>query len=400
MSDHSPSVCWLGTGRYTYPLDDTQTKKWATLAELGIDMRVIGFSTDMRFRHFAQSAHFYLLPELPTAVLRYLELFLLAPWLLLWLALRYNVQAIISRSPIDGAIGAFVKLALRLLGRRVALVVESHGDFEISSFQQRQLSGAKIYSAVLNVCARFALRHADRLRSVSAMTRRQLEAYAPTTPMHQFMGWLDSRAFTETPRAVPLSKSQNVVYAGVLIPRKGVHILIEAFAQIAVQFPETLLYLVGDARINEAYARQLKAEVERFGLRSRVVFVGAVSQQALATYLGRARVLVLPSFSEGLGRVLVEAMLCGTPAIGSAVDGIPDVVQDGITGYLVPPGDVDALARRIAEVLGDPEIEAMGMRARAFAETFFSPEAYVEGYRHLLDEALSGTRHDRQPAAV
>ncbi|MCA9907085.1 MAG: glycosyltransferase, partial [Anaerolineae bacterium] len=259
---------------------------------------------------------------------------------------------------------------------------------------------ARVYSALLNVCARFALRHADGLRSVSGMTRQQLEAYAPTAPMHQFMAWTDSAAFTEKSRAVPLSKSQNVVYAGVLIPRKGVHILIEAFVQIASRFPQTMLYLVGDAWINEAYTQQLKAQVEQFGLRSRVVFVGAVSQQALAAYLGRARVLVLPSFSEGLGRVLVEAMLCGTPAIGSAVDGIPDVVQDGINGYLVPPGDVDALTHRIAGVLDDLEIEAMGARAQAFAKTFFSPEAYVEGYRHLLDEVLSGTRHDRQPAAI
>ncbi|MCC6614377.1 MAG: glycosyltransferase [Anaerolineae bacterium] len=400
MSTQEVSVCWLGSGRYTQPLDETQAKKWAALAQLQVSMHVIGFATDLRFRHFVQAARFYLLPELSAAPLRYVELFALAPMVLFWLVLRHNVEVIISQSPIDGAIGAFVKLVARLFGKRIALIVESHGDFSISIFQQRAMSAAGIYRALLKWCARFALRHADRLRSVSGMTRRQLESYAPDTPMHQFMAWTDSSVFRETPRAIPLTEAQAIVYAGVLIPRKGVHILIEAFAQIAPQFPAATLVLVGDAQANETYAQQLRDQVEQLGLGARVTFVGAVSQRELASYMGRARVLVLPSFSEGLGRVLVEAMLCGTPAIGSAVDGIPDVVQDGVNGYLTPPGDADALAARLADTLNDPEIELMGERARTFAETYFSPEAYVEGYRRLLDQALKAARHDREPAAV
>jgi len=400
MSTQDVSVCWLGSARYTQPLDETQAKKWAALTQLHVRMYVIGFATDLRFHSFAQSARFYLLPELPAAPLRYVELFLLAPVLLLWLVLRHNVEVVISQSPIDGAIGAFIKLVAQLLGRRVSLVVESHGDFSVSIFQQRKMSGAGIYGALLKMCARFALRHADRLRAVSGMTRRQLESYAPGTPMHQFMAWTDSHVFRETPRTVPLKETQAVIYAGVLIPRKGVHVLIEAFARLAPQFPTSILYLVGDTLANETYAQQLRAQVEQLVLHSQVVFVGAVSQQELAGYMARARVLVLPSFSEGLGRVLVEAMLCGTPAIGSAVDGIPDVVQHGVNGYLTPPGDVDALAARLMDVLTDPDIEAMGSHARTFADTFFAPTAYVEGYRHLLDEALKAARHDRKPAAV
>ncbi|MBE0688786.1 MAG: glycosyltransferase, partial [Anaerolineae bacterium] len=393
------SVCWLGSARYNQPLDETQAKKWAMLTQLHVDMYVIGFATDLRFHRFAQAAHFFLLPELPAAPLRYIELFVLAPGLLLWLVLRHNIQVIVSQSPIDGAIGAFVKLVARILGRRIALVVESHGDFTIAVLRQRESAGIPLYRILLSVFSRFALHHADALRVISSVTRQQLEALAPGKSIVVFMAWTDDDAFRHSVRTVSLAACRDILYAGVLVSGKGVHVLVDAFARVAEQIPECKLYLVGKAE-NLSYTRQLQAQVEQLGLSPRVIFTGVVSQQELASYMGRARVLVLPSFSEGLGRVLVEAMLCGTPAIGSGVGGIPDVVQDGVNGYLVPPGDVDALANRLVEVLNDPEIEAMGVRARAFAEAFFSPEAYVEGYRRLLDEALKAVRHDREPAAV
>ncbi|MGQ9663699.1 MAG: glycosyltransferase, partial [Kiritimatiellia bacterium] len=74
-----------------------------------------------------------------------------------------------------------------------------------------------------------------------------------------------------------------------------------------------------------------------------------------------------------------------TAVIGSRVGGIPEMVQDGVNGFLVPPGDEEALADRLRWVLTHPdEVRAMGERAREFARSFFSTEAYVEGYRRLL----------------
>ena len=84
----------------------------------------------------------------------------------------------------------------------------------------------------------------------------------------------------------------------------------------------------------------------------------------------------------------MEAMATGTPVIGSHVGGIPEMVKHGTTGFLVPPGDVAALAERLHWVLAHPaEACAMGCRARAFAEHFFSTAAYVHGYRQIFATA-------------
>jgi glycosyltransferase involved in cell wall biosynthesis len=97
---------------------------------------------------------------------------------------------------------------------------------------------------------------------------------------------------------------------------------------------------------------------------------------------------VLPSTSEGLGRVVIEAMAAGTPVIGSDVGGIPEIVKNGVTGFLVPPKDEITLADRIRWVLEHPEeTREMGRHAHAFAEGFFSTDLYVQHYGELLRRA-------------
>jgi glycosyltransferase involved in cell wall biosynthesis len=382
-------VCWIGNPRYSKPLNPTDEKKWRLLSGLGIRMYAIAFAEDRRPRRFTQYADFYLLPAMPFSILRYSEIFLFSPFLILWLIIRHRVRVIVAQSPYEGAIGAFAKKAARLWGKKVALVVENHGDFEESVFIQRRIKLAGLYRRLMTASARFALRNADALRAISSMTERQLQTHAPGKPVHRFMTWTDSTLFRETPREKALSQTQEILYTGALIPRKGVHLLINAFTRIASAFPDACLWLVGKAE-NQEYAAQLENQAVRLGLKDRIHFVGAVSQSELARHMGRARVLVLPSVSEGLGRVVFEAMLCGTPVIGSRVGGIPDMIQDGVNGYLVTPGDVDALAESLRTILSDPDIEAMGQRARAFAESFFSEEAYLEGYRRLLDSVVDG----------
>lgn len=389
-------VCWLGNPRYTRPLNPTDARKWALLAGLGAQISVIAFAAGPRPRMFAQEGvRFYLLPELPTPPLRYLTMLIGGLLLGMWFVLR-GARVIVAQSPYEGAVGALVKRLARLLGRRAALVVESHGDFASVVFRQRRVTFAGVYRRLMQASARFALRHADALRAVSSSTRDQLAALAPGTPLHQFMAWTDASAFRDTPRSVPLSAARDIAYAGVLTPLKGVHHLLAAFARIADEFPDTQLWLVGRPQ-DAAYAAQLRQQAAAAGLSTRVHFVGAVPQRELAGYMGRARALVLPSSTEGLARVLVEAMFCGTPVIASRVGGLPDIVQDGVNGYLVPPGDVPALAERLRAVLNDPQIGALGERARAYAERIFSEAAYREGYCALLTAALDAAGATPRP---
>jgi glycosyltransferase involved in cell wall biosynthesis len=104
----------------------------------------------------------------------------------------------------------------------------------------------------------------------------------------------------------------------------------------------------------------------------------------LALRMSEAAVLVLPSTSEGLGRVIIEAMATATPVIGSDVGGIPELIKDGVNGFLIPPGDEQALAEKLRWVLNNPDkARAMGHTGHSFAQQVFSTESYIKGYRDI-----------------
>ncbi|RPF47015.1 glycosyltransferase involved in cell wall biosynthesis [Thermodesulfitimonas autotrophica] len=377
-------ICFLGGTRYSQPLDATSEKKFRLLAEAA-GIFVIGFAQNLKPCRFRQHARFYLLPRLPLAGLRYLLMLTAGAALALWLILRHGIRIIVAQSPYEGFAGAVAKRLAGLLGRQVALIVESHGDFEQSLFLQRRVKLPSLYRILMRWTAGYAFKHADILRAVSDSTKEQLKRWAPGKPIVQFPAWTDIEAFLN---ASPEPPATAVLYAGVLTPLKGVHVLLDAFAKVIKHLPEARLWIAGREE-NKEYAAALRQQVVALRLNERVEFTGEVPQQELARYMARCRVFVLPSLSEALGRVVFEAMAAGKPVIGSAVGGIPEMVQDGVTGFLVPPGDPETLADRLSWLLTHPEEAAeMGKRAKAFAEKFFSPAAYQQAYRELFAKAI------------
>lgn len=398
----SQKIVFLGGARYSRPLDATSAKKYEALAQLG-DVFVIAFSQDPKPRRFAEHAEFYLFPKWPLPVLRYLTMFIAGPWLTLWLIWRRKVRVLVAQSPYEGFAAAWAKIVARWLWCRVALVVENHGDFEESLFLQRWVWIPWLYRRLMQWVAHFALRHADLLRVVSNSTWEQLQRWAPGKSVVQFPTWTDIEIFLQAGANRPIDNAPTVLYAGVLIPRKGVHHLIQAFFRIANDFPDAKLIIVGRNE-NPTYGESLRSEVDRLDLDGRVQFVGEVSQTELARQMAQAQVCVLPTYSEGLPRVVFEAMAAGTPVIATPVSGIPDVIQDGVTGLLCSPGDEAMLAERLRWILAHPrEARFMGKRAEEFARSFFSTGAYVNEYRRLFimaENMLQGRRAEHASSAL
>jgi glycosyltransferase involved in cell wall biosynthesis len=388
------SICFFGSARYSQPLDTTSAKKFQALSALG-RLYVVGFASTLRPQAFHEHATFYLMPQLPVRLLRYVLVFTLGPLLALWCIVRWRCQVIIAQGPHEGFAAAVAKHAARLLGYSVSLVVENHNDFEQDLFLQRRVSLPSVYRFLTAAMARYAFRHADAVRPVSDATREQLARWAPGTPHVQFMAWTDIDAFMKAGAHNNDVRAPTILYTGVLIPRKGVVYLVQAFAHIAHTYPDAQLVIIG-RRENPEYADHLDKLVRQHGLEQRVRFLSQMPQIELAAWMSSARVFVLPSLSEALGRVIIEAMAAGTPVIGSRVDGIPEIVQDGTTGFLIEPENVQALAERLGWMLDHPaESYTMGQRAHAFAAQYFSTAAYVEGYRKLCHLATDRSQQQR-----
>jgi len=176
----------------------------------------------------------------------------------------------------------------------------------------------------------------------------------------------------------PLPGAPRLAIVGRLIPIKGHDVLLRAVARARERLPGLTLEIAGDGELEQ----ELRATAIRLGLGDAVTFLGRVAP--VDPVLERAEVVVVPSFGEGFGMVALEAMERGRPVIASSVGGLPEIVDEGRTGLLVPPGDVEALVRAIAQVADDPARAAgMGQAGRARALDGFSQERCTERIESL-----------------
>jgi glycosyltransferase involved in cell wall biosynthesis len=148
-----------------------------------------------------------------------------------------------------------------------------------------------------------------------------------------------------------------VLSVGRAAEAKGQPLLIEAMAELRQRGVEARLTVVGDGPL----LGELRAQVRREGLEDRVTLTGAVGQDRIRDYYERADVFALSSFAEGLPTVLVEALAMEVPVVTTWVMGVPELVEDGVSGLLVPPGRADALANALERLLAESPQRRAGM---------------------------------------
>ena len=174
-----------------------------------------------------------------------------------------------------------------------------------------------------------------------------------------------------------------LLFVGRFNSQKGARHLLDSVAGMR---EEVRLRLIGDGPDAQALRRQ----AESLGISSRLEWLPPQPQHALAEHSRQASVVVVPSIEEGLGMVAVEAQLCEAPVVASASGGLPDVIDDGRTGVLVPPAAPEALARALDALVAQPaRALALGQAGRRNALATFAPEAaaarYADIYRQALD---------------
>jgi len=174
--------------------------------------------------------------------------------------------------------------------------------------------------------------------------------------------------------------NQVLLYVGRIEPLKGIDTLIEAIAYMRTQgeFEELSFCLAviggvgdGDPTIQSAEMKRLKDLCHLHGLDDLVTFLGKKDQDTLPYYYSAAEAVVVPSHYESFGMVALESMACGTPVVASQVGGLAYLVQDGVTGYTVPYSDVEALAKRLSDLIRNkPLRDQLGKQAAAVAKDF------------------------------
>jgi glycosyltransferase involved in cell wall biosynthesis len=248
---------------------------------------------------------------------------------------------------------------------------------------------------------RYLYRHLMR-RAVAispAVERRLLDAGVPAQRVSVIWSAIDPEALVPcAPRELVrghfgvANDTPCLLVAANLVRRKGVDVLISAMAEVA-PLVRCELWVAGDG----AERVPLEAAAAGYGIAEQVRFLGR--RMDVPDLLEACDVFVLPSRQEGLGVAALEAMARARPVVASAVGGLAELVEHGVTGLLVPPGDSAALASALAELIEDPErARRMGAAGQARVAKGFLAEQMVSAYETLYCEILAERGAAQEPS--
>ena len=245
------------------------------------------------------------------------------------------------------------------------------------------MHGTDVRLAMTNGLARSLLRrvlkHSRAVTTVSSWLASQVKTMAPES--NPIVSPMPVATHLFTPGGTRYAR--RLLFVGRLNAQKGIALLLDAMA--AMRQPAEL-DVVGDGTDRDA----LVAQTNRLGLGARVQWHGALPQPKLLEFYRAATAVVVPSREEGFGLVAVEAQLCETPVVAFASGGLVDTIEDGATGYLVPPGDAASLAAALDRVVSSESRHEIGKAGRQSALARFAPDSVARRYRKLYDSVLEG----------
>lgn len=250
---------------------------------------------------------------------------------------------------------------------------------------------------------RFHLRFMDRVVCVSSRQAERVRRAGVATEKIRVIRNAARLAAFESPepsgearlRSLAGGAGPIILAAGRLSPEKGLRYLVEAASRIVQRLPEARFVIVGEGAERPA----LEARIQSLGLSEVVRLPGF--RHDVDSLLPYADLVVLPSLTEGLPNVALEAAAAGVPVVATAVGGTPEVVLDCVTGYLVPPSDPLRLADRIVNVLIQPELaNRFGAAARQRMSECFTFEGQARAYQEVFNELIDARRSPGVPACV
>jgi glycosyltransferase involved in cell wall biosynthesis len=300
----------------------------------------------------------------------------------LWVLIRISQQIRKRRSSVDKWIfifffgsGAFLPLLTAKFSKKPTALLLTGADTQFVNTAKDPLSCA--YKAL--TYASYVLIDKFIIYSPSLITKWNLKKYR-----HKILiahrHFLDFDMFAVT---TPLSDRPLLIgYIGRLSEEKGVQHFIQTLPAIFYDQPDLRVLIGGDGQLKESVEKFLQEE----RLTARVDFPGWISHENLSKYLNQLRLLVIPSYTEGLPNIMLEAMACGTPVLATPVGAIPDVIKDCKTGFIMENNSPECIAENVIRVLTSPDMEQVAEKGRRFVEENFTFERVIARWKEVLEK--------------
>jgi len=371
LRQNKKKVLFIGSAVYDFPFNTTIDKKINALEEIS-ENYFFAFTNQAKLFPLRQK-NFFLLPNWKNQFSKVLYFWISSFIYTLYFLHKNKNILVIAQGPGEGLSIAILKLFLKF-----NFVVEIHGDWKDTPLLYKKRLFPKIFSWFNLNLSNFVLHRADKIRTISDFLTKKITKLFPAKKIITFPTYTDIEKFlVPNPNFEKIEK--DLIFIGQLTYLKGLDVLIEAIALLKNPNIKITIVGIGD------YEAILRKKINAKNLTSNFKFVGTKNTTELPTLIQKHKALVLPSFSEGLGRVLIEALACYRPVIGSRVGGIPDIINDGENGFLFSAGNAVMLSQKINLILKNLDlIKKMGEAGQNLVKKNFSTEKYIAGYQKLI----------------
>jgi glycosyltransferase involved in cell wall biosynthesis len=243
----------------------------------------------------------------------------------------------------------------------------------------RQQSGQLIKLSLSAVLERISYFFADRLivYGPSTIEQADLGKYRKKTVVaHRHFLDFDQYRFRNN-----IEKRDNVVgYVGRINEVKGIRNFVQAVPKVLSARNDVTFLIAGEGHLED----EIRAYLDRYNLQGKVTFAGWISHRDLPNYLANLKLLVIPSYNEGLPNVMLEAMACGTPVLATSVASVPDVIRDKENGFLIYDNSPSCVAKNIVTTLQYPHLKRITINARNLVESEFRYEKVAEIWGRII----------------
>ena len=372
------NVLFIAPTTYKLPLDDNMKKKFEYLSQV-CNLNVVAFANEKREISF-ENTSLYFFKKTKSRFYNYFKILTVSLFSISKIIQNNNIEIVCFQDPVSSFLSMLI---VKSRHKNVKVIVETHGDFIETLGLEKNLLFPGVYKYIFMKLSRYTINNADIIRAVSSSTEAQVRKINKEKSIVRFPAWVDFDDFKDIQINRNAQEKFQILFIGSVTDRKKPHLIVEAMNLIN---KDNIEFLIVGPTPNLKYLDSLKNLINSYSLVDNIKFFGSVDRKRVKTFYSEVNLMILPSVSEGLARVIFESQATACPVLVTDAPGMGDIVIEGQTGYIFESNSIESLASKIKEVEENYE-EAIhiGSNAKDFILSNYSAENFKFSFKKIFD---------------
>ena len=372
------NVLFIAPTTYKLPLDNNMKKKFEYLSQV-CNLNIIAFANNKKEINLSNS-NLYFFKKTKNRFYNYAKIMLVSVFSISKIIKNNDIEVVCFQDPVSSFLSMMI---VKLRHKNIKVILETHGDFIETLGLEKNLLIPSFYKYIFTKLSAYTINNADIIRAVSSSTEAQVREINKTKNIVRFPAWVDFDDFKDIQINRNAQEKFQILFIGSVTDRKKPHLIVEAMKLIN---KDNIEFLIVGPTPNLKYLVSLKSLISSYGLDENVKFFGSVDRKRVKTFYSEVNLMILPSVSEGLARVIFESQATACPVLVTDAPGMGDIVIEGQTGYIFESNSIESLASKIKEVEENyEEATHIGSNAKDFILSNYSAENFKFSFKKIFD---------------